>query len=101
MTNEEKAYEISQSSLIEDGIWHYATAEIAAIIMAEWKDQQFKEQKAIDEKEYTEEMHRLNEEWKANLVIQREMLINKGVAWVDHNVGTLTAIALRKAMEEE
>lgn len=43
MTNEEKAYEISQSSSIEDGIWHYATAEIAAIIMAEWKDQQFKE----------------------------------------------------------
>lgn len=58
------------------------------------------EQKAIDDKEYTEEMQQLNEEWKANLVIQREMLINKAVAWVDHNVGTLTAIALRKAMEE-
>jgi len=43
MSNEEKAYEISQSPLIEDGIWHYATAEIAAIEMAEWKDQQFKE----------------------------------------------------------
>ena len=26
--------------------------------------------------------------------------IDKAVAWVDHNVGTLTAIALRKAMEE-
>lgn len=46
MTNEEKAYEISQSPQIEDGIWHYATAEISAIMMAEWKDQQFKEQKA-------------------------------------------------------
>lgn len=43
MTNEEKAYEISQFPLIEDGIWHYATAEIAAIIMAEWKDKQFRE----------------------------------------------------------
>lgn len=58
------------------------------------------EQKAIDDKEYTEEMHRLNEEWEENLVIQRKMLINKAVAWVDHNVGTLTAIALRKVMEE-
>lgn len=43
MSNEEKAYKISHSPLIEDGIWHYATAEIAAITMAEWKDQQIRE----------------------------------------------------------
>lgn len=43
MTNEEKAREIGQTILIEDGIWHYASAEIAAITMAEWKDQQYAE----------------------------------------------------------
>lgn len=52
------------------------------------------------EAEYTEEMRKLNEEWKENLVIQRKMLIDKAAKWVDENVGTLTAIALRKAMEE-
>lgn len=42
MTNEEKAREIGQTILIEDGIWHYASAEIAAITMAEWKDEEYK-----------------------------------------------------------
>lgn len=35
------------------------------------------------------------------LRVERLEWINKAVAWVDHNVGTLTAIALRKAMEED
>lgn len=42
-SNAEKAREISQSQLIEEGIWHYATAEVAALEMAEWKDAQLKE----------------------------------------------------------
>ena len=44
-----------------------------------------KEQKAIDD-------YHLRE------VTQK--VIDKAVKWVDENVGTLTAIALRKAMEE-
>lgn len=35
------------------------------------------EQKAIDDAEHTEEMRKLNEEWKENLEIQRKMLIEK------------------------
>lgn len=58
------------------------------------------EQQAIDAEIYTEEMRKLNEEWKENLEIQRKMLIDNAVKWVDENVGTLTAIALRKAMGE-
>lgn len=43
MTNKEKAKEIGQIIVIEDGIWHCVNADIVAIEMAEWKDQQFKE----------------------------------------------------------
>lgn len=45
-----------------------------------------KEQKAIDDDHFRE-------------VTQK--VINKAVKWVDENVGTLTAIALRKVMEKE
>lgn len=102
MTNEEKAYEISQSPLIEDGIWHYATAEIAAITMAEWKDQQFKEQKAIDDAELAE-VRRQRDAYYDELLkmrVGRLEWISKAIAWVDHNVGPLSAMSLRKVMEE-
>lgn len=64
------------------------------------------EQKAIDEKEYTEEMRKLNEEWKENLEIQRKMLIDKACEyfadWMRrHNDYAQFAVdGLRKAMEE-
>lgn len=44
MTNEEKAREIGQTILLDDCGWQrYDIAEFAALKMAEWKDQQFKE----------------------------------------------------------
>lgn len=69
------------------------------------------EQKAIDDAEHTEEMRQLNEEWKANLVIQREMLIDKSWNFLkelideDANDGycekhIITKEQYRKAMEE-
>lgn len=68
------------------------------------------EQKAIDEKRIAEleaefdalvglneELCKTIDEYKK----QKAEMIDKAVAWADHNVGTLTAIALRKAMEEQ
>lgn len=43
------------------------------------------EQKAIDDAEHTEEMRKLNEEWKENLEIQRKMLIEKACEWLKKN----------------
>lgn len=40
------------------------------------------EQKAIDDAEHTEEMRKLNDEWKENLEIQRKMLIEKACKWL-------------------
>lgn len=40
------------------------------------------EQRQIDEAECTEEMRKLNEEWKENLDIQRKMLIDKACVWM-------------------
>lgn len=59
------------------------------------------------EKDYTEQMRQLNEEWQANLKIQRAMLIDKACAWWNNelrevNYGTYNEAiaAFRKAMEE-
>lgn len=64
------------------------------------------EQRAIDEQIYTEEMRKLNEEWRENLKIQREMLIDKACeclelaenwqAWLNGDFKEF----FRKAMEE-
>lgn len=39
------------------------------------------EQKVIDDELQTEEMRKLNEEWKENFRIQRKMLIDKAREW--------------------
>lgn len=108
MTNEEKAYEISQSSLIEDGIWHYATAEIAAITMAEWKDQQFKEQKAIDDAELAEVRRQRDAYYDELLKLRVKKLewIDKALSFLriygegDFSCAEEFEAKFRKAMEE-
>lgn len=56
------------------------------ICSRKFKIQGATEQKAIDEKEYTEEMRKLNEEWKENLEIQRKMLIDKAYEWFSEHM---------------
>lgn len=72
------------------------------------------EQKAIDDAEHTEEMRKLNEEWKENLEIQRKMLIERAYEWFQYNAWSFGNYAqgdssyewemafecFRKAMEE-
>ena len=58
--------------------------------------------------EYTEEMRKLNEEWEENLEIQRKMLIERAIDWLNQNTdwdniyseGELQEL-FRKAMEEK
>lgn len=60
------------------------------------------EQRAIDDAELAEVRKQRDAYYDELLKLRAERLewISKAVAWVDHNVGTLTAIALRKAMED-
>jgi len=43
------------------------------------------EQRAVDEADYTEQMRQLNEEWKENLALQRQMLNEKACKLVCDN----------------
>lgn len=59
------------------------------------------EQRAIDDAELAEVRKQRDAYYDELLKLRVERLewINKAVAWVDHNVGTLTAMTLRKVME--
>lgn len=48
---------------------------------------------------YTAEMLRKEKEEADHLREVKQMVVGKACKWVDDNVGTLTAIAFRKAME--
>lgn len=50
---------------------------------------------------YTAEMLRKEKEEADHLREVKQMVVDKACKWVDDNVGTLTAIAFRKAMEGE
>lgn len=60
-------------------------------------------QAALEEQkaEYDSQLPLIKETYyNAGYETAKNKMIDKAVAWVDHNVGTMSAMALRKAMED-
>lgn len=63
----------------------------------------YRDGETVREAEMTQEMAKLNEEWRENLAIQRAMLIDRACEWLKaRNVLTDAIIeGFRKVLEEE